>query len=379
MKPKKTKNPNIHPTNFSSHGQRWKHQALLRIQKRTPAAKWRRFAETVKTTLDSPAAKYDPIKKRVRLEMPTETPGSEVKTIDELDWEAHLGHLQPLQKFETPSNREDTGWSASPDHSYETRDETAGNVKTPQPDMAVEIEHSSSFQPDSRIKAFLADLLNIRIPAVKIYANQMSHAWVKRYKADAVTYDDKILFKAGLYDPTRPRGMALLGHELTHTAQARVSAHRTSNVFQDPGAGKVPMADPIDRNDEVQALENERRVLQYFANAPSDSRTVHASSLSPTNIGGSQYAPNPPATVVSHLVSRRRSESRSVASQPPSTPTGPLRTALSNRDLSPNPAMDTAAGMTASCELSPETLQMIKDMVYQDICDRIRLDFERGG
>jgi hypothetical protein len=255
--------------------------------------------------------------------------------------------------------------------------------------MAAEIEHSGSFQPDSRIKEFLTKLLNIRIPTVKIYANQTSDAWVKRYQADALTYDDKILFKTGFYDPTRPRGVALLGHELTHAAQNRLSENRTTGGSQEAGTGKFSKSHQIDPTDEIQALNNERQILQYFAEGPSVGRRVESSSPSPGDIKGSQFRPvpsssavfpsNPPATVVSQLVSHRRSESRPAASPPPATPTVPLRTALSDRDLSSDSAMDTTAGMAASGGLSSETLQMIKDMVYQDICDRIRLDFERGG
>jgi hypothetical protein len=60
-------------------------------------------------------------------------------------------------------------------------------------------ERSNYFFLDSNLKNFLAGILNIRVPSVKIYANQASDTLARQYNADAVTYKDSIFFKTGKY------------------------------------------------------------------------------------------------------------------------------------------------------------------------------------
>lgn len=110
-----------------------------------------------------------------------------------------------------------------------------------------QIERSSYGVISHRLKSFLGSLLNLRVPNVKIYANPAADALTRQFQADAVTYDDKILFRTGGYTPQQPEGLALLGHELTHIAARRPRA-----------SGAISAA-----TEETMALANEQQVLNY--------------------------------------------------------------------------------------------------------------------
>lgn len=190
------------------------------------------------------------------------------------------------------------------------------------------VEHSPPARLDGGAQRVLAGVLAMQIPAVKLYVNQAADTVARHYRADAVSIGDKILFRAGKFDPDSPTGLGLLGHELTHAAQARLATEQ-------PGAAQ-----------EAAALRNEARVVHHLAASP-----------------GAPPAPAPPAAAP--LASPAGSTAQ-VAVAPPAAP---VRTAATDRPM-PSPAAAT---------LTEQQLQQIKDAVYGDLLARIRTDFERGG
>jgi hypothetical protein len=228
-------------------------------------------------------------------------------------------------------------------------------------------EKSSYFFLDSSLKDFLAGILNIRIPAVKIYANQASDELTKQFDADALTYENRIFFKAGKYNPRDRKGISLLGHELTHIAQIEIQDHNL------PGSGKIGYG-----YEEQEAIDNEKKVLRYlpstepysmnkkvldqgfFGNSlkeyrfSSETYGSYESSASPNLSSGSFTKPNKYHTQVR-------------------TP----RTALTSRDL--NLPSEPITDSNLAFQLSDQQFKIIKDDVYRDIMNRIRIEFERGG
>lgn len=194
------------------------------------------------------------------------------------------------------------------------------------------IEPSSHLVLSSRVQDFLTNLLDLRLSAVKIYANPPADALTRQFKADALAYEDKILFRSGQYAPDEPAGLALLGHELTHVARGA------------PAPG--PVTAEQYRAEEQQALSNEQRVLRQV--------TPPAAAWSPA-----RTAVAPPQIV---------------AAPPPVAQTVPLKTALSSRETATPPA-----AAAPEVPLSERQLRMIKEAVYRDIMARIKTDLERGS
>lgn len=331
------------PEDFTTRGEQWKHIALSTIQKRTSKQKWLQFAENIQEKYASQGTKFDLIEKRVQAE-------------------------EPKQKHSPDS--ESFYPSAPEEHIYpETEHEES--------ELESKIEQSSHFTLDSRLKDFLAGILNIRIPTVKIYANQTSDTLAKKFSADALTYEDKILFKAGKYDPRGKRGIALLGHELTHAAQSRM---QNRNVPEQ-------MIINVPEEEERESLDNETRVLRYFSSTEGNSGYKEPSSLRPM-VGSIEdnRLPRPQArstkpdlleTPISNREYKKPSGFGSGDNPLSQTQERPPRTALSSRDLSLPPETDMNSN-TAS-QLSEQQLRLIKDEVYRDIMNRIRIEFERGG
>ncbi len=326
------------PKDFSTLGERLKHDGLFTIRKRTPKQKWLRITKNIKDKYDSHSTKYDFIKKRVQAKTPKQkhSPGSE-----------YFYPSEPEEDVYPETNLGESGPGS-------------------------QIEGSSHFILDSRLKDFLADMLNIRIPSVKIYANQASDALAKRFSADALAYEDRILFKAGKYDPRDKRGIALLGHELTHAAQLRME---NKNVPEH-------MMTNVRKAEEHEALNNEKRVLRYFS--PIEAyRECTKQSISGTK--GSYIDDNwllhtqartPMTTALKTPVSPRGHKEPSKFSSG-NNQLSHVQTALSSRDLRLSP--ETNTGSNTATELSERQLRLIKDEVYLDIMDRIRIEFERGG
>ena len=211
---------------------------------------------------------------------------------------------------------------------------------------------------DARLKHFLAGFLNIRIPAVKIYTNQAADRVTRSYGADALTYQEKILFRAGKYKPRETAGIALLGHELTHAAQVKMESPSK------PGQLTQPILD----TQEQQALANEAKVWQHLS-SPSQGLVQGKQTPFPDPI-------HPPVPGKSLAISRSRG-SGSGNRQINQIQSGQPRTALSSRELNLPPETNTA--LSSSPYLSTQQLNQIKEEVYRDLMDRIRIEFERGG
>ncbi|MCB0165986.1 MAG: DUF4157 domain-containing protein [Anaerolineae bacterium] len=217
-------------------------------------------------------------------------------------------------------------------------DQAPGSMKDERTNLAQVFEASNHLIINSQVQAFLTRLLDIRVPTVKIYANSQADAVAKAFDADAVTLEDKILFREGYYAPDDVAGLALLGHEFTHTAQA-----------SQQGVGRV--APQLYQAQEQAALCNEQKVIHHFSQ-PSPAQRPPGLSSTPL------HPPRPSSTA-------------------PTTMPTPVKTALSSRDISG--PMATKAAAVPEVQLSEQQLKFIKEAVYRDIMMRIKTDLERGG
>jgi Domain of unknown function (DUF4157) len=190
---------------------------------------------------------------------------------------------------------------------------------------------ASTLEP--RVRGYLSRLLDLRIPAVRIHTGQAADAAARQLNADAVSFGLSIMFRSGRFDPDSAAGLGLLGHELTHVAQAaRGEADRSAGA-----GGPAALA-----RDELAAIENERRVLQHatwrrVAPAPV------AAPREPT-LSASRAAPAPRAAAVDRVVA------------PPPT-----------------------EAASSAPELTPQQLGALREAIYRDLMDRIRTEFERGA
>jgi hypothetical protein len=185
---------------------------------------------------------------------------------------------------------------------------------------------------DPYVQGWLSRLLDLRIPAVRIHTGQAADATARRFHADAVSLGPDIMFRAGRFAPDSASGLGLLGHELTHVAQAR----------SDRSAAPLDRA-ALDREEAV-ALENEKRVLQRATAKPG--MTANLATLPrPTPLRAPTHAPAPRAASVDRAVA---------------------------------PSADGDA-VSSAPELSAQQLGALKEVIYRDLMDRIRTEFERGA
>jgi hypothetical protein len=228
-------------------------------------------------------------------------------------------------------------------------------------------ERSSYFYLDSNLKNFLAGVLNIRVPPVKIYANQASDALANQFNADALTYKNKIFFKTGKYDPRDKRGIALLGHELTHAVQIKTQNQNLPEPkITDYG------------HEEQEAIDNEKRVLSHFSSLEPYSGNKNLLNQNPIDNSLNDYKFDSGAYgCYENPVSSYTPGNSSSATKSNNTQIQAPRTALTSRDL--NLPSETNAGLNSGFQLSDQQFRTIKDDIYRDIMNRIRIEFERGG
>ena len=343
-------------------GKKWKKNAGFFLQRLDPARRWLRFADGIDTRYSAAAARFEPLKERVR----GENPQLEVEADQDQDLAGLLDQLLTGPRLQ-------------------------------EPDPVPELERSSHAMLDGRLQRMLAGILDIRIPAVKIYTNQAADTIARQHDADAVTYGDKIFFRAGKYDRRDPAGLALLGHELTHAARAHTDPQ---------GVAAQTRADQ--ENQEQEALRNEARVLDALTPAPARPEAPTASpphrtplpwtgktllarnrtriinelavgggNLSPANVS-SGFGPqgSPSAAPVQHLT-RHQPGQTAHAGNRSALQSGPIKTASSKREL--NSAPQAGGSPNGPSQLTTQQLEMIKEEVYRDLMNRIRTDFERGG
>lgn len=232
-------------------------------------------------------------------------------------------------------------------------------------------ERSNYFFLDSNLKNFLAGILNIRVPSVKIYVNQASDTLARQHNADAVTYKDSIFFKTGKYDPRDKKGIALLGHELTHVVQMKMQ-----NLPERKKTGTTGYEHYI--HEEKQAIDNEKRILSHFSYAEpySENKNLlyHNSIYNSFNDYKFDYGAHRSFenTVRLDIPGNSTSDSKSnhIQTQAP-------RTAQSPRVLDLPPEIN--VGFNAGFQLSEQQQRMIRDDIYRDIRNKIKIEFERGG
>jgi Domain of unknown function (DUF4157) len=210
--------------------------------------------------------------------------------------------------------------------------------------------NQSNFQIlESSVQTFLSNILNIRIPGIRIYANSLSDSLVQKYHADALTYPDKILFRIGKYDPRKITGLALLGHELTHLEQFK--RQDALSMSEDCAIA------------ETEALTNERKVFRYIS-APQG-------YPEPTNSLGSIAD----ADRFTDSSLRTHPSIPQARDNPQSLPIP--KAALSEREIGLSPPVPLS--MNRATPLSELQLNAIKDEVYRDLRQRLRTEFERGS
>jgi hypothetical protein len=195
---------------------------------------------------------------------------------------------------------------------------------------------------DPGTRELLAQVIDIRIPAVQLYVNQAADALARRHRADAISSGDKIFFRAGKYAPHTPVGLALLAHELTHAGQARLEAASRPMVSSTQAQERLELA----------ALQNEQRVLRY---SPASVDPMQELGAWPTT---------PSALVPSPQIPPREA---------PAPVRAPVLAADSERFIGSQPG----AGMAPL--LTEQQLRQVKEVVYHDFLERIRTEFERGA
>lgn len=239
------------------------------------------------------------------------------------------------------------------------------NIDRKKDNFEREAERSNHFYLDSNLNNFLAGILDIRIPSVKIYTNQASDALTKQFNADALTYKSNIFFKTGKYDPRDIKGIALLGHELTHATQAKMQ--------------NLPEPAMTDfRLEEQQAMDNEKKVLNYFsAMEPYNENRIQLNYSPADNSSKGYRFDSGDYKVYGSPASPNTPDYSANASELNHNQTHVPRTALTSRDL--NLPSETSVNLNSTFQLSEQQFRIIKDDIYRDIMSRIRTEFERGG
>ncbi|MGC4072988.1 MAG: DUF4157 domain-containing protein [Nibricoccus sp.] len=185
------------------------------------------------------------------------------------------------------------------------------------------------------MQAMVEQLLQTRLPPIKIRHDQVSDQLARRHQADALVRGDEIHFRRGAYNPATPAGRGLIAHEATHLAWSR--------GLRPPAASSAAMN--MAELEEQLALEVEKHVLHRQPSPLSAPRESTRANRSPGTAEAS------------------RSDARSA-----------VRTALTNRELS---AEESEPAPVAG--ISENQLRTLKEELYRTLLDRLRSEFERGG
>ena len=250
-----------------------------------------------------------------------------------------LGENAPGAAQKTPLDLENSRWQHSPGVTrIEQQKQFVENIE--QQRLVKQIEQSSYSLLDNQIKDFLGKLLKLRLPqTVKIYHNSASDYFAQKLNADAITYEDKILFRTGKYQLKQLENIALLGHELTHINQEFTQQNNN-----------------IDPRSEQLAISNEQTIINYLASpAPLQSLPLEQRPIRPSRPSNNAFA------------------SLETTSSVPVPQTAPSSRSLNTPSQINNP------NGKSSGELSPQQIKIIKEEVYRELIQRIRTEFERGG
>jgi hypothetical protein len=210
----------------------------------------------------------------------------------------------------------------------------------PVPDlMRMAVEYTPYVMPDERFRQFLSGILHMPLPAVRLHIGAAAGAAAEALDADAVTWGTDILLRSGALQSDRRRGAALVAHETVHTALAAAQAQ----TLAAPAAGSEP-------EEERLAQAAEQRALHALSRAPTPA-SLDMPTLAPAPVVAAAPAGAP---ALAHHAIRTAPTARDVAALPPEPP-------------APTPA------------LTERQLRTIKDAVYRDLMNRLRLEHERGG
>jgi hypothetical protein len=207
----------------------------------------------------------------------------------------------------------------------------ARDLKPPPPRLQRSVERAAR-DPAERLPAALRDFLGARLkkwlPAVHIHQGPAADELTAALRADAVTFADRIVFRHRRYQHDRPESVALLGHELTHVAQAVLPTQR-----------------PRPADEELMAQSHESQLLQELSARKTN--PLRGTAAEPPAVA-------PVARIASAAVG------------------GPIRAAREDRPL-PAPSQTDVAG------LPERQLAQLREQMYRDLMQRLRTDFERGS
>ncbi len=315
-------------------GQKWTNHVLQLLKWRMPSNKPLFFAEEIQNKY----LLHNKLKHRTKQnlhslkhngELSTNLenqiqPNKSKKFTNQTDTELKKGHLQNGKRGQQL-----------------TQESSSGKPKSWLQEIEDLIRQNSSHILDSHITNFLSNLLKRRLPKAKIYANSPADRIVKKFGADAIAYQDSILFRAGKFAPKEEAGIALLGHELTHLDQTHISKNMPTRTTSH-----------VSEAEEKTALHNERKILHHFS-LPEGAADNKKEDL---------FSPLP---------------NRMSHGTPSNIPKARPKTALSSRELSLPISSNNKTN--PSLKLSDQQLSVIKDEIYRDLMERIRIEFERGA
>ncbi|KOP26687.1 hypothetical protein AMR41_08670 [Hapalosiphon sp. MRB220] len=212
------------------------------------------------------------------------------------------------------------------------------NQQIAQEELKNQIEQSSYSNISQQLRSFLGNILNLRVPNVKVYSNQAANNYVKKLNADAITYEDKVLLKTGKYNPQKPESIALIGHEITHAAN--LTPQRQS--YRSPHSNAA---------EEQAALINEKKVLNYFS------------------LPGATISSPQPSIPISNI-SPSTNFNQALSSTPKTAPEGRLNGSKTETSSPTFELSDIQIHRIA---------EQVEPIIYTKIYKHIQEDFERGG
>ncbi|MFO0889877.1 MAG: DUF4157 domain-containing protein [Isosphaeraceae bacterium] len=191
-------------------------------------------------------------------------------------------------------------------------------------------------------RAALTKFLELDVEQSRFYDGPAADEANRRLGSDALSAGQDIFFRRGAFAPDEPRGLALIGHELTHAEASREAAlHRLT----------IGPADPAE---ERRAIANELRVLHEFGIPARPSQQA----MTPLLPGSPPQAP---------------AQTPSAMSSPMQTQATGLRAAEANR------LEATGAAPPRAESLTDRQLAELKEALYHDLRERLRMDQERGA
>jgi hypothetical protein len=248
---------------------------------------------------------------------------------------AHLPSANPGGRRDAISlqatHGQDSQTDAAPSHARWD----AGWASNGAPRAVKERNGEDALLPANVLRIF-SRYLRQELPPVRIHRSDMIDRYLGQRGADAMTIGSDIFFRNGRFGSGDNRSTALLGHELTHVAQ-QTSPHGS------PAAG-VHM-DPVH---EDAALGNERFIYSHLTRSHQSLDTLPA-----VHTGA---APVP--------------------SQAPTSQAMRPMFAETNRNMDAPAALPSAAKTAAEPDLD---MSRIKDEIYRDLMQRMKIDLERGS